>query len=460
MLPSFIPAVKSAMPLPNPDLILSPSGAQAARGKFFFYALVILVAVVFVWLGRQPHVQATILDWPNHSLWENVKRLVGGSDKKLQGEDEDRINFLLLGQGGALHDGPYLTDTIILASLKPSTNQVALLSIPRDLSVEVPGHGFRKINSVNAFGEEAGPGKGAELATQVVGKIFNLPIHYYVRLEFNGFSKLIDQVGGVGVNVQHGFTDPEYPDNDDGYQTVTFNPGWQTMNGERALEYVRSRHGSNGEGSDFARSKRQEQVLLALKEKLLSPSTFLNPALVIKLYRTVSESLTTNLAADEAVQLAHLARKVSQENITSRVLDANPGGLLHETTGVDNAYLLLPNAGDYSELRALAQNLFEINRVEAEGAKVELQNGTPTTGLGEATALSLKAQGFNVVNVSNAAHQDFPHTLLYDYTGGGKTLTRGVLESLFHTQAVSLERGSSEPDFRIILGADYVKPKT
>jgi len=426
------------------------------------YGLIMLAVASGLWLSQQPHVQVTIIDWPNHSLWDNLTRLVGGQDKLLRGQTDDRINFLLLGQGGALHDGPFLTDTMMLASLKPSTGQVVLLSIPRDLSANVPGHGYRKINSANAFGEEQGAGQGALLASEVVGKTFNLPIHYYVRLDFAGFSQLIDQVGGVGINIEHGFTDREYPDSDDGYQTVTFTPGWQVMSGERALQYVRSRHGDSGEGSDFARSKRQEQVLTAVKEKLLSPSTFLNPLLVVKLYRTINQSLTTNLEAGEAVSLAHLLKQVKRASITSRVLDAAPGGLLHEVSGTDGAYLLVPNTPDYSELQAYARNLFEVNRVEAEGASVALLNGTTTNGLAEATAVTLKTQGFKVTQVGNAGQSNFPHTLIYDYSGGSYPLTRQVLGSLFRANTVSLERPGNNPgpDFQIILGADYLAPKS
>ena len=379
------------MALPNPELMLPPSEPAVNRGKFFLYGLIILVVAAGLWLSQQPHVQETIVDWPNHSLWDNLTRLVGGQDTQLQGEADDRINFLLLGQGGIGHDGPFLTDTMMLVSLKPSTGQVALLSIPRDLDVNIPGYGFNKINSANAFGETKGAGQGAILASQVVSKVFNLPIQYYVRLDFAGFSKLIDQVGGVGVNVTNGFTDTQFPDdNDNGYRTITFTP------------------------------------------------------------------------AAEAVRLANLLKPVKQQNISSHVLSADPGGLLHETIGVDGAYLLLPNVPNYSEIQTFAANLFEVNRVEAEGAIVALENGTTTTGLAEATALTLKTQGFNVTQTGNADQPDFPHTLIYDYSGGTKPLTRQVLQSLFHASAISLEKppGDTSPDFQVIIGADYLVPKS
>lgn len=195
----------------NPQTILPPSAPAVTRGKFFLYALIIITFLGGGWLLQQPRVQVTIVEWNKYSLWENVKRLAGSEDLLLKGENEGRINFLILGQGGVVHDGPYLTDTIILASIKPDTKQVALLSLPRDLVVNIPSWGFKKINSANAYGEEKGTGQGAVLATEVVNKLVNLPIHYYIRLDFDGFKKIIDQIGGVSINIERSFTDNQFP---------------------------------------------------------------------------------------------------------------------------------------------------------------------------------------------------------------------------------------------------------
>ncbi|MDZ4230070.1 MAG: LCP family protein [Candidatus Veblenbacteria bacterium] len=409
-----------------------------------------------LWLSRQPRVQVVVLEWQEHSLWENVKRLVGGDNKTLRGEDEGRVNFLILGQGGAKHDGPFLTDTIMVVSLKPDTKQVAMLSLPRDLVVPIPGFGLRKINSANAYGETLGEGKGSGLTSQVVSSILDLPIHYYARLSFNGFAEVIDELGGVPITIEQGFADPEYPTDTNGFTSVNFEPGWQVLSGERALQYVRSRHGTNGEGSDFARARRQQQVLLALKAKLLSPATFLNPSLSLRLYRTLSNSVDTDLEASEAVRLLELAREVDTSAIISRVLDTSPDGLLHETIGLDGAYLLLPNVTDYSELKITARDIFNVSLVEREAAKLIIENGTISPGLAEVTGQSLVRQGLKVLRWGNATHQDFPRTLLYDYSGGSKPVTRELLEALFHITAVPLEAtaSDSEADFRLILGAD------
>jgi len=440
-------------PLTTPPSFTPP---QRARGKFFLYFIIIVGLAWVIWLIRQPHVQATIIEWPNHSLWENVKRLAGSGDKLLLGETEDRINFLLLGQGGLGHDGPFLTDTVVVASLKPSSHQIALLSIPRDLVVPIPQAGSRRINNANAIGEERKSGSGPELASQVVGELLNLSIHYYVRLDFDGFAKIVDDLGGVPINIKDGFTDANYPTEDDGYTTIKFEPGRQVLSGEQALAFARSRHGSNNEGSDFARAKRQQQLLMALKDKLLSPATFFNPKLVLRLYRAFTKSIKTNLSAQDAVRLTSLLRQIKPSEVVSRSFDITPRGLLHEVISPDGAYLLMPNVADYSQLKSAAQKMLVISPLEAEAARLVIENGTPTVGLAEAVNSSLGQQGFIITSFGNATHNNFPRTIIYDYSGQTKPTTRQILETLFSTKAVSLEpEGTNGPDFRIIIGRDY-----
>lgn len=459
MVTFFLLLVKPYMIIISPETSLPPSSADVNRGKFFLYSLLIILIVGSLWVSRQPHVQAVVLDWNNHSLWENVKRLVSSDDNFLLGESEGRINFLILGQGGAKHDGPYLTDTIMVVSIKPDTKQVAMISLPRDLVVPIPGYGLRKINSANAYGEAAGQKKGAELTSQVVSEVLKIPIHYYARLSFSGFATVVDDLGGVPITINTGFSDPEYPTDTNGYTTVIFKPGWQILNGEQALQFVRSRHGTNGEGSDFARANRQQQVLLALKEKLLSPATFLNPSLSLRLYRTLNDSIETNLSASEAVRLIQIAKDVDTANIITRVFDTSANGLLHETIGIDGAYLLLPNTPDYSELQTATRDIFNVSLVTKEAAQIIIENGTKSAGLAEAMSTSLESQGLKVIKYGNAAHQEFPRTLLYDYTQDSKTLTRQLLEALFNITAVQLERTDDDEaaDFRLILGSDQLE---
>ncbi|MFA6410800.1 MAG: LCP family protein, partial [Candidatus Buchananbacteria bacterium] len=166
-------------------------------GKIIIYLLVI-GGIIFISssvgvISSGEHLAQT---FGNVSLWGQIKHLISSDSKKLAGQEDDRINILLLGIGGENHDGPYLTDTNIIASFKPSTKQVALVSIPRDLLVPIPGYGWMKINHADAYGELKNPGRGGELSSQVVSQVFNIPIHYYVRIDFAGFKQIIDDLGG------------------------------------------------------------------------------------------------------------------------------------------------------------------------------------------------------------------------------------------------------------------------
>jgi LCP family protein required for cell wall assembly len=201
------------------------------------------------------------------SLLKRLTQFVFHGNTGLAGESDDRINVLLLGMGGLGHDGPYLTDTIIMASIRPSTKQVAMISIPRDLWVSIAGHGSSKINHANSYGETERHDWGGAYTAQVIKDNFGIDIHYYLRVDFAAFEEIVDEVGGIRVNVERGFTDPEYPTNDYGVQMVSFAKGVQTMSGSRALIYARSRHGNNGEGSDFARAKRQQKNVTRSQRK-------------------------------------------------------------------------------------------------------------------------------------------------------------------------------------------------
>ncbi|MFZ5364343.1 MAG: LCP family protein, partial [Patescibacteria group bacterium] len=232
--------------------------------------------------------------------------------------------------------------------------------------------------------------------------------HYYIRADFKGFETLIDKLGGISVYVDKTFTDNQYPTNDEKYQTLHFEQGWQTMNGATALKFVRSRHGTNGEASDFARSRRQQKVLVALKEKILSFSTLLNPLRVQSVFDAVKNSIDTNMEMWEIVRMSHLARDLDTKKIIHQVLSADEGGLL-VAANVDGAYVLEPRAGNWSEIQFLLKNIFntdsEINSEDKpKPTRVEI----------------LKNLDYEITKVSNAAEQNYEKTIIYDLTRGEK----------------------------------------
>ncbi|HOZ36292.1 MAG TPA: LCP family protein [bacterium] len=359
-------------------------------------------------------------------------RMLLGDDGKLAGTESDRINFLLMGIGGAGHDGSLLTDTIILGSLKLSTNEAALISIPRDLLVKIPGNGYQRINNASSYGETIDyPGGGSALAAKTIEEVFGVPIHYYLRIDFTGFKRVIDELGGVNVEIEKSFADSQYPTEDHEVQTISFEKGIEHMDGERALQYARSRHGNNGEGSDFARSRRQQKIILAIKNKLMNWKVFLNPNKLYKIFDAVRDNIQTNVETWEIPEIINVAKEVDFETVKNYVIDDSAGGLLKPTTTEGGAFVLVPKNGDYGELKGFVQNIFTIKEIAAKNIPVIVANGTTIDGLGTYMSSSLESLGFKVKRITNSSNQNFEKTVVYDLTGGVENEALSFLKERF-----------------------------
>ena len=394
-----------------------------------------------------------------------IRALVRAGDRKLAGENDDRVNILIMGIGGAGHDGPDLTDSVILASLKPSTGKIALLSIPRDLWINTPDYGHVKLNSINAYAEAKAKGSGPAAETADLSLVLGQPIEYWARIDFSGFEKIINTVGGVDVTVDRSFTDSAFPVSDASnlLKTVSFTAGAQHMDGKTALDFARSRHGSNGEGSDFARSKRQEKIILAIREKLLKAGTLLNPFTMNSLYETVRGSLATNLQTWETLRLAQAVSGLKTSDVTLSVMsDQN---ILVDGRNDDGSFILIPKNDDWSAVKSFAANVFESPSDPGAAAtaettkapvRIEVDNGTAIAGLAQRTADSLIAAGFAVSKIGNAADRGYDKTVIYDLSGGGHSDAVGKIRSVVDANvAPSLPVSIAPPpdaDFLIILG--------
>lgn len=421
-----MPSPTPGAPTPHPNLNQStlPTGKPGVvvhkhhRVRWTivtFSALLLIVIITGGWLAYRAIsvINTRKLDGGKLSFFQQLSHLVTAGDQQLQGEAEDRVNILLLGYGGPGHDGPYLTDTMMVASFQPSTRHLALLSIPRDLVVDIPGYDYRKINNVLSFGRDHKyPGGGEALTVKVVSDLLDLPIQYYARVDFNGFKEVIDRVSGVTVTVDRAFKDFEYPDNGIGYDPISFTAGEQTMNGDRALKFARSRHGNNGEGSDFARAARQQKIIVALKDKLLSAGTLLNPKKISDILGSLGSHSQTNMEVWEMLRLAKLGSDLKGDQIVNRVLDDSTNGLLRAGTGVGGAFILVPRDGTYHDVQFLARNIFLTERAEHETAKVLILNASTYPSLAQTTARALEALGLNVLKTSNLIGVNVSQTVL------------------------------------------------
>ncbi len=265
-----------------------------------------------------------------------------------------RGNLLLFGGAGGEHAGADLTDTMIFVSLD-SAGKVSMLSIPRDIWVPSMR---AKINTAYHYGEEKQPDKGGFiLAKSAVNEIINQPVQFVGLINFADFQKVIDTLGGVDINVERAFDDNEFPiaglENDlcDGdleykcrYEPLHFDAGLQHMNGATALKYVRSRHAEGDEGTDFARGARQEKLLLALKDKLLSKRLLTRPKKIQQLYQELSSAVSTDIPASIYPALVKLAIKAARINVIHSAALSEPDQLYHPPIlpKYENQWVLLP----------------------------------------------------------------------------------------------------------------------
>jgi LCP family protein required for cell wall assembly len=294
------------------------------------------------------------------SFWKNISQITFSQGKILKGETNDRINILIFGMGGAKHEGPYLTDTIILVSLKPSSKEAILFSIPRDLAVPTKEFGWQRINNLNTLGMFKTK-DGAIYASQVISEIFEIPIHYWFKIDFSTFKEFIDWLNGIEIEVERSFTDYMYPGPNFSYQTVSFKAGKQIMNGERALQFVRSRHGDNNEGNDFARMKRQQKVILAIANKIKKEKILKSPFKLLEIYNKFANKVSTNLNFAEAYHLVKILNNFDLNKVKTYTFEAGTAeSLLYPTTGLNGAYLLKPKSGNFKEMAEIIKNAFSI----------------------------------------------------------------------------------------------------
>lgn len=256
---------------------------------------------------------------------------------------EDRMNLLLLGVDRRDPNEVYRTDSIVLANVDLRSRRAALISIPRDLVVTIPGYGSDRINTTYALGEtQRRPGGGLGLLRETVQLNFGLPIHHYTMVDFNCFRGAVDALGGVNVNVPTRIYDPMYPTEDFRYQVITFEPGPQRLDGERALQYARSRYAD----TDFGRMRRQQQLLTALKEQALQVRTLG----ALPQAAQACSGLASDLNLFELVALGTAARDIRATDVNYQVIDER---LAVPYVAPSGASVLLPR---WEAIRAMVQS--------------------------------------------------------------------------------------------------------
>jgi len=379
-----------------------------------------------------------------------------------------RINIVFFGLRGGEEDGcPTCTDTIMVLTVDPVTKTAGILSIPRDMWVNIPGAGYSRINTAWAIGENAKlPGGGPQLAMQTVSQFIGVPIHYYVQVDFGTFVSFINRIGGIDVYVEERMVlDPE----GEGADHFVLKPGdYRHLTGKRALAYARCRHESQGcSGGDVGRAKRQQQVILAIRDKVLEPETFTSLiSQAPQLYAEFSSGVRTNLPLEDAIRMAVLAKDIHVEDIRQGVIDTTMAIPTDTTINGVPANVLRPVP---DLIRILRDEIFvpggplsplaqgdAVTLMQSDEAKIRLVNNTYSTDLEQRTAAYLNSQGMQVVEFgAPTGYASRTKVILYT----SKLYALRYVKDLFgleSPQIVIQPDPASTVDVEIRLGEDWI----
>lgn len=355
----------------------------------------------------------------------------------------DRLNVLLLGIDTREGDGSTRnTDTMIVVSLDPLNKTGAMLSIPRDTLVDIPGFGRDKVNAAYAYGGER---RGPDIARRTVEGLLGIPVHSYALVDFEAFRQIVDSVGGVVVDIPRPLRDESFPTEDFGVQRVRFLAGPQLLDGDSALIYARSRHDSN----DFSRARRQQAVLGALRVRLAQGGLFRIPGLLDR----VGPAVRTNFDPGSVIPLARTGTDIDASQIRSEVLEPCAGGAvrceLTEQNG-DDGYYLIP---DRAKVRDLVAELFYDPRVKLEAAKIEVRGAGVRADVAEQVAQKLEARAFNVARVTEDGQRGRSQVVLHQRSK--RYTAEQLARQLGGVEVVVAARESTDADITLRLGTDF-----
>jgi len=462
---------------------MTQKNTSQPRRRVVFDRLTILLLIVFVILAIVTGVAVfrlvknTVAGWnitPLEGVSIQSTTTVDGTPVSLPGgalqpeggptaepwDGNSRVTILLMGLDYRDWEAGEVprTDSMILLTIDPMTSSAGMLSIPRDMWVNIPGYDYYKINQAYYFGElDQLPGGGPALAVKTVESFIGVPINYYAQIDFGAFVRVIDEIGGVKIDVPEKITIDPIGDS----PKVTLEPGRYTLNGELALAYARSRKGS---GDDFARAERQQQVILAVRDRILQFDQM--PSLVTKapkIYQEISSGLQTNLTFDQAFRLGLLAMELPAENIRKAVIGPSEVEFAKSPDGLD---ILIPypdrirlvrdqvfTSGDSISPIALTEDLK--SQVATEAARISVQNGSYTTGLAALTAEFFRSQGLTVTEETNASDIYSVTTI---YVLSGKPYTVRYLADIMQVENIRIYNRyepTASVDLIVTLGTDW-----
>ncbi|NWF63752.1 MAG: LCP family protein [Chloroflexi bacterium] len=366
--------------------------------------------------------------------------------------NNETINFLLIGSDRRPTGTSHRTDTLLIAMVWYREGQVSLISIPRDLWIEIPTVGMQRINTAYQNGESGGyPGGGMGLLKDTILQNFGIRIDYTAMVEFDGFRRVVDTLGGIDVPIACPYTDwrlisPNLDPNDENnWWLYTVGPGQVHMDGDLALWYARSRSKSN----DFDRGRRQQEVIRTLFQKAIQTDTF---SKIPQLYNDFSSAVLTDMGLGDMLGLAPYAVNFTNANIRSYYIRPpyvqswiTPGG----------ASVLLPQES-LNQLLAEA-TAFSTFAAVRESITIEVQNGSPFETMESLVASRLNYAGFETMTTA-ADNRNYANTVLVDFTAGQDPAQQQTILNVLGTYSaniLSLPDPNSTVQYRLIIGADY-----
>lgn len=413
---------------------------KSRKTRFILWSFVVVVVGLIGWIATTGLIALNNISAKNTDDKPSFFKFGQNIDPSLITEGQSRINILAIGVDKAAS----LTDTIQIISVDPINKKMAMLSIPRDLYVTAPGLGKVKVNGVYNQSSKYCPRKtttcdpdidyGAEALKEVLENSLAINIHYFARVNFDGLRKIVDNVGGIQIYVDRPLNDPRFPNSTNtGYEPLYIPAGLQTFYGDKALKYARSRQST----SDFDRSRRQQQVIVALKEKLSASNTISSPKKLTDLITIVGRNLRTDISIEDMSKLYAIIKDVPKEGITNFVLDSSANSPLRSGTSINGSYILYPKKGidDFSGVKEYVQTIFPDPYVIKESAKIYLINATGNSANTKLLEELLEARGYVIVgseasttteqNSQLSSNKDYPYTVaLLEKRFGINNLTR------------------------------------
>ncbi len=320
--------------------------------RLIFASWIFALVIILVGLGGA-------LVWKTSFIYSQMKTGDEGGILPLSEStpqpDPSRLNILVLGlRGEEDPNGGLLTDSLILISVNKNSGQVALISIPRDLYIKMPGENYReKINFAYALGFEKKGATGALLYSKTaVSKVMGLYINYALAVNFEAFREIVDILGGIDIVLDKPFREDQQFFKE---MIIDLSAGLNHLNGTTTLYFVRSRFTT----SDFDRARRQQQVLLAIKDKAFSLGVLSNPVKIFQILNSLGRNVRTDMPISQIKDLIILAQKFNDQKVIHKVFDTTPEGLLYDSKTEAGAYILLPVGDDFKKIQEACQRIFD-----------------------------------------------------------------------------------------------------